>query len=195
MKTVKQKILAMTVAVLLGTVGTTLARAGVSIGLGGGGIAIGLDGGGISVGFEPAAPGGTYVGEASDSDTEAPALESDALSVHEDIHSRPAHASRRPAPVQRGISQSTFDTNKKLAEIDSLMSRLKEVQEDVKAGYQDIKAIAEFGGVVMKKLDDLAKCTASNQTAKSAIAERYDGVKKILSESLSQDVPKPKAGG
>lgn len=75
------------------------------------------------------------------------------------------------------------------------MSRLKEVQADVKAGYQDMKAIAEFGGVVVKKLDALAKCTASNQTAKSAIAERYDVVEKILSQSVSQSTPKPKAGG
>lgn len=52
MKTVKQKMVAMTVAILLGTVGTTPAGAG------------------ISVGFGPGAAGGTYVGEMSDSDTE-----------------------------------------------------------------------------------------------------------------------------
>jgi len=186
MKTVKQKIVAMTVAVLLGTVWTTAADAGISIRFGGGG---------ISVGFGPGAVRGTYVGETSDSDSEASIFESDAVSVDEDIPSRPEQASRRPAPVHRVTSQNTCDTNKKLAEIDSLMSRLKEVQGDVKAGYQDIKAIAEFGGVVVKKLDALAKCTASNQTAKSAIAERYDGVEKILSQSLSQGIPEPKTGG
>jgi hypothetical protein len=177
MKTVKQKMVAMTVAILLGTVGTTPAGAG------------------ISVGFRPGAAGGTYVGEMSDSHTEPSLLESDAVSIDENIPSRPVQTSRGRAPVQRGTSQNTCDTNRKLAEIDLLMSRLKEVQADVKAGYQDMKAIAEFGGVVVKKLDALAKCTASNQTAKIAIAERYDVVEKILSQSVSQSTPKPKAGG